>query len=314
MNKLTRFYNQNRKIIWVTIFVLILIISVPRALNNYAIKKKQLNQSSSNENITTTSGNKDNPIISGGTVKEEKAKENNSIINTFLDYCNNKNVENAYNLLSNKCKEKLYPTLEDFINYYYNVKFENNKTYDIQAWYTENGSYTYKINLKEDILASGNANILATEDYYTIVEEDGENKLNINGYIKTEDINKLNETYEVKVNVLSKDIYIDYEIYNLNVENKTEKPILLDSLEHTNTMYLENSNGLHFDSYSHEMVIGELRVKTHNIIKIKFNKKYTTKTEITKMVFSDIVLDYDSYLKTNNKSEFDNRTDLEIEM
>ena len=152
MNKLIRFYNKNRTIIWVAIFILVVVISIPRALNNYAIKQKELNQGSSNENITTTSGNKDNPVISGGTVKKETSEQNNNIINNFLDYCNSENVENAYNLLSNKCKEKLYPTLNDFVNDYYNTLFGNKKLYDIQSWYIKSGSYTYKIELTENIL------------------------------------------------------------------------------------------------------------------------------------------------------------------
>lgn len=309
MNKLTRFYNKNRKIIWSALFILVIIISVPKALDNYVIKQKELNQSSSNENITTTSGNKDYSIISGETVKKETNIQNNIIISNYIDYCNNKKVEEAYSLLSNNCKEKLYPSMQDFYNDYYNNVFSDKKIYDIQAWYTNNNCYTYKVDFKEDILSTGNTDVSSMEDYYTIVIENGENKLNINSYVQTEEINKQNEINEVKVTLLSKDIYMDYEIYNLVVETKTEKPIYLDSLENTNTMYLTDSEGLHYYAYNHELVKEELRVRGIKNVKIKFNKKYTTKRQLTSIMFSDIIPNSDNYILNGG---YEDRKKLEI--
>lgn len=311
MNRVIRWYNKNRKIFWLTIVVAIIVISVPRALNEYAKDKKNVSSSIIN---TTTYSNNNYSIISGETVKEEINTENTSIINSFIEYCNDGKTKEAYGILSDECKNILYPTQEDFEEkYYYNI-FQNKKSCDIQAWFSATGYYTYKINLKEDILSTGNVDSPSIEDYYTIVYEDNNYKLNINSYIGNVEINKSNEVDEVKISVLSKDIFMDYEIYNIKLENKTGKSVLLDSLENTNNMYLEDSGDLRYDAYSHELVIEELRVRAVKDISIKFNKKYTTEREIERIVFSDIILDYDTYTTYNNKSDYKGRIELEIEL
>jgi len=79
-------------------------------------------------------------------------------------------------------------------------------------------------------------------------------------------------------------------------------------------MYLEDVGKLHYNAYNHELVTEELRIRAIKNISIKFNKKYTTQREIEKIVFSDIVLDYDNYISYTNKAEFQNRTKIEIEL
>lgn len=310
MNRLIRWYNRNRKVFWLSIAITVIVIWLPRALNEYAKDKKSIGSSINN---TTTYNNNSYSVITGEKVKEETNTENANIINTFIEYCNNQNKEEAYELLSDECKQILYPTLDDFTNKYYNKIFENKKSYNIQAWISDGNFYTYKINLKDDMLSTGNADSSSIEDYYTIVKENSEYKLNINSYIGNVEINKFNETDELKVLVLNKDVFMEYEIYNLSVESKIGKSILLDSLEKVNGMYLEDDNGLHYNSYSHEIVIETLRVRAIKNIGIKFNKKYSNQNEIEKIVFSDILLDYDEYYKYSNKLDYTDRISLAIE-
>lgn len=312
MNRIIRWYNKNRKLFWLAIVILIIAISLPRMLNEFA--KDEEDESSSIYNNATTYSNKNYSIITEENVNEEIGTENIGIINAFIENCNKRDPEEAYKMLSTKCKEKLYPTLNDFVEKYYNRIFGNVKSYDVQAWISESNYYTYKINLKEDILSTGNVNSASIEDYYTIVYEDNIYKLNINNYIGNIEINKFNETKEVKITVLSKDIFMEYEIYNIEVENKTNNSILLDSLENTNNVYLEDNNKLHYKAYSHEIVTEKLRVRGKKNIEIKFNKKYSTERQINKIVFSDVILDYDNYITYSNKTEFKNRTMLEIEL
>ena len=63
--------------------------------------------------------------------------------------------------------------------------------------------------------------------------------------------------YNKKYNAIEK----VYEIYNIEVENKTRNSIILDLLEKTDNMYLEDEENLHYYAYNHEMVKEELRVK-----------------------------------------------------
>ena len=314
MKRIVKWYNENKMKIWIGIFVVILAIAIPRVLNNYFKNKRKNEVSSSNEIITTTYGNKDYSIISGETLKKEVANKNNSLIDNFINYCINGDVEKAYDLLSTNCKQKLYPSIEEFTNKYYKSVFENKAKYSAQAFYTNNNCHTYEIVLTEDLLSTGNIDATSIEDYYTIVDDNGKQKLNINSYVTTEIINKSNEDNNIKIDVLSKDIYIDYEIYNLKVESKVGKSILLDSLEKTNGIYLQDNKEFKYNAFSHEKIQEELRVRSVKNIDIKFNKKYTTTANIQKIVFTDIILDFDDYLHHANKSEYKGREILEIEL
>lgn len=220
MNRIIRWYNKNRKIFLLAILVIIALSVLPRVLNEFAKSKKEV---SSSINNTTTYNNEDYSIITGETVEEETSKENSNIINSFIDFCNNGDIENAYQILSKDCKDKLYPTINDFKDKYFNKIFNNKKSYNIQAWVTEESYYTYKIDFKEDMLSTGNASSASIEDYYTIVYQDGEYKLNINSYIGNVIVNKVSEKEELKIAVLSKDVFMEYEIYNIYITSKIRK-------------------------------------------------------------------------------------------
>ena len=75
-------------------------------------------------------------------------------IDDFVTYCNNKDYESAYNLLSSGCKSDGYPTIDDFKTYV-NLKFPNKKLYAIQDYSNLNGKYIYQVKIFDDILASG---------------------------------------------------------------------------------------------------------------------------------------------------------------
>ena len=56
-------------------------------------------------------------------VTEEQVKENKElIIDQFIKYCNSKDINNAYNLLSDDCKNEVFKNIETFNNNYIKVK------------------------------------------------------------------------------------------------------------------------------------------------------------------------------------------------
>ena len=89
---------------------------------------------------------------------------------------------------------------------------------------------------------------------------------------------------------------------------------MLDSLELTDGMYLEDDGNLHYKAYNHEMTREELRIKSTKSVNIKFNKKYSTEREIECIVFSDIIMDFEEYEKSENKEEYSNRQEISIKM
>lgn len=62
-------------------------------------------------------------IIKGSDISEEQYEEDSNLVNKFLEYCNNSEVDKAYELLTDECKSEKYITLEQFKEYYYNYIF-----------------------------------------------------------------------------------------------------------------------------------------------------------------------------------------------
>ena len=319
MNRFIRYFNQNTKSILKVIGIIVFIIIIIQLLNSMAKvsveeqRKQAINNEIASTNQNTSSYSKS--IISDQEIEEDTYKEHSNIIENFINYCNNGDVQNAYNLLSNDCKEEMFPTLEYFKNNYYSRVFNSNKSFSVQNW----SNSTYKVRIKEinNMLSTGKvSNNEAIEDYYTVVYSDGEYKLNINNYIGKEVINAESEYENIKINVISKSTYIDYEIYNINVENKTENDILLDTKENTQSMYIKDSKDVKYSSYSHEIIDSSLIVQSggNRNLAIKYTNSFSINREIKYLGFSDVILDYYKYKDTSNKTQYKDRLKIEVEI
>ena len=122
MNRFIRYFNQNTKSILKVIGIIVFIIIIIQLLNSMAKvsveeqRKQAINNEIASTNQNTSSYSKS--IISDQEIEEDTYKEHSNIIENFINYCNNGDVQNAYNLLSNDCKEEMFPTLEYFKNNY----------------------------------------------------------------------------------------------------------------------------------------------------------------------------------------------------
>ena len=96
--------------------------------------------------------------------------ESNSIertMDSFVKYCNNKEIENAYKMLTQECKNAMFPTIEDFEKIYINNIYNVEREHRLIEWGTEGDKSIYQVTLYADILATGNANNL-TQEYYSL--------------------------------------------------------------------------------------------------------------------------------------------------
>ena len=187
MFNIVRWYNQNRKKIWKIILIILIILLVIQIIN-YMYETKIFNKSN-NTNISSSNINYiGNVIITEDTsgITGESISENDikllQVLNDFVAYCNEANIEEAYKLISDECKDEIYSNIEIFRNSYYNVIFQGNKkNVSIDNWIGN----TYKVSYNEDFLSTGKYSEENTiQDYITIVKDANEEyKLNINKYI-----------------------------------------------------------------------------------------------------------------------------------
>lgn len=316
MYRLMRYYNQNRKKIWMTILIIVFILGGIQLLN-YLAKENKLSNVNKNNNINNQNNIKqelvsDKSSISGDTISSTTLNKNVEVINEFVKYCNENNLNSAYKMISEDCKEEMFPTIQDFYNIYYSKLFGGEKKiHTIENWIGD----IYQVRFSGDILSTGNlSNNETKQDYITIDIENGEKKLNINNYIGRTNTNKTTEFQDVKITVDKVDTYMDYEIYNLSIQNNSENDILLDTSDDTKSVYLLDSKNMKYYFYSNEILQNKLIVESgfKKSLQIKFTNSYSSSRKIKSLVFSKFVTNYDEYKNLENKEEFKDLSIFEV--
>lgn len=318
MHNLRHFYYQNKEKIWKVVLIIAFLLGIIYFLNRNVMEESNPNLYTSNSNINyTDEQNKtyisEKSAISGGTVTQKEVNQLNNTISKFLQYCKSGDAEQAYNMLSKDCQEECYNTVEKFQKNYLKSKFDKNSIYEIKKWINN----TYKVSISKDILATGNIKDNAKFIEYITIEKEGiVDKLNISGYVGKQEINKETIQDQIKITTINKKKYIDYEIYEFKIENLTNKTIKIDTLEKIGTMYLKDIEGRKYNAYGHEILDDNLELKTKEIvnISIKFAKTYTNTEEIEKIVFKNIISDYIKYVNMENKKDYKDIIELEIDL
>ena len=307
MHNLRRFYYQNKYKIWGIIIFIVLILLVIQVVNKLveysneqSLKEATANNITNNTNINNqnkdTYVSSDRSSVTGEIINDSTLEKASNAIENFISACNNGNIEQAYNLLSDDCKEELYPDINKFkILYYDSIFGGSKKTASLENW----SSNTYKVNIAQDIMASGNINGMKTQDYISIVKDGKDTKLNINSFVKKEKINKTQTIENIKFTILSKNIYMDYEEFEIQVDNQTNSKISLDSKQDTKSIYIQDNNKIKYYARTNEILNSLLRVNKgfSTQLTIKFSKSYSEDRKTSNIVFSDVTLNDDNNKK-----------------
>ena len=315
MRNIIRFYNENRLTFWIIVIIIIFIIFLLHFFNGLAReeskRKIEDNNTSENTNVTRASTNKEKkttePVTYGEEISSTKKTNNNNTIESFIKYCKNNQIEEAYELLSSNCKEVYYKTKEEFQKKYFNTIFKADKEYQYELW--SSGTFNiYRIKFYDDILSTGNAkNGKFIEDYYTIVKEDGKNKININNYIGRENLDRTATIGNLQIKIRFVDMYKEKFNYSITIKNTGNTNIILDTREKTNSTYLLNDHDTKIIGLLYENIKDDFEIKPNEQknINIGFNIGYRNDLSIEKIVFSDICL---------NKQNLNDKIKLEIEI
>lgn len=307
MRNIIRFYNQNRKSIWMFLIIIFFLFLILKLVDTFVAtrpKEEAFQQVDTQENLNDRQSNviisSNKSGVSGEGVSNKNLKTAQEMIERFLTNCNEQKYEEAYGLLTDECKEEMYPSLDVFVNSYASKIFNGQKiNCNIQNWTGD----IYKVEIAGDILATGKVNEDTLQDYITIDND----KLNINRYIKRTEINKSNEKDNIKIEVLNKNTYMDYETYTIKIDNNSQSDILLDTKRDMKSMYIEDDKGVKYSSYNHELTEADLTItRNHSrTITIKYYSSYNSSKDIQRLVFSNIVMNYDSTTKIINNTQIE---------
>lgn len=286
-------YNRNRKLIWFIIGMCVAIYALIHILNEYIGQKlyeENVGEIKTDMNFYQTNYS----VMSNEKITEKKNRENTEIIKDFINYCNEGKVQEAYGLLSEECKQVLFPTLETFKTEYVDKYFSESKTFNLQLWNTIKSKYIYRVELIEDMLSTGRSSNVKGIDYYTINVENDNMTLNIAKFIEKNTINTKAETDYISIIVESEDIYVDYVDVNIEAENKTNFPIILDGGAKGDSVYLKDTKDIGYASYLFEETEEDLTIRKNlkKNFKIKFDKEYSENINIKEIGFLDIICNY----------------------
>lgn len=321
MNRLISLWNKNRKF-FLGIIVIIIAIFVFIQLLNY-IAKNELKKQNNDKNINTSSTSSNTiidksinttqteSIISNKEINEKVATKNQELIRTFVDLCNKQNVEEAYSLISDECMESVFNTQDEFKSKYIDEIFANEKQYNIQNLYTSDLGTTYKITYMNDAITTGKLGT-SIEDYLTVKDD----KINLYRYIGKVKEYKTASNKTVEVTLTDREIYDEYEIYNIKATNLSEQTIMLNRNMDNKKIYATYKNGSNYSAilsytYSGSLVLEKGQSK---FISIKINKIYNGEYTARKITFSDIINNKEAFDKETNKNNYTDISSLEIDL
>ena len=246
------------------------------------------------------------------TYREVEFEEDNETIKKFVDLCNQKKIEEAYNIITPECRDILYPNVETFINLYYNTIFKTPKLFSLQAWINADDYMIYKISYVDDVLATGNYTDGNKFDDFVTVRKDS-NKISINKYIGRQEIFKEAETDELEILVKTKEVFLENERYVIEVTNKTEKEILLDSMNNVSSnvlLILQSGSAVGVNKYSVNLIDMLVHSKSTKEIILEFRNSFGTNYTGAKLKFKDIILDRFKYIE--DKKNYQDRKSISI--
>lgn len=291
MNKLRRYWNQNKRKLIIIIAIIAFILILIQVVNQLLGQQRRTSQIEREQ----AKGEPIQSVISGEKVPVEITKENNNIVKQFIDYCNQEDIQNAYQLLSEDCKLEFNNDINVFREDYYNQIFNKKRTYGIELWLHEGNYYTYQIKYYEDnLLETGGyttgGNI---EDYITIVRQNAEAKININKFIRKQMIQQTKESNDINITVESRKIYKNYEQYHIRIRNNTTHTLTLSDGSNNRDIVLLDNNEASYPSFLNEFSMYALTIQPgrEHSIDMRFNKIYDVGRRVKKVQFNNIKFD-----------------------
>lgn len=283
-------------IVAIVVFIATIILSLSKQNNN-------ANNIENNKSIYQPT----KTIIKGSDVSKKQYETDSNIIDKFIECCNNKQIEEAYNMISDECKEVKYNTIDIFRTAYYNPIFNKEREYNLQSWISTKEYTVYKIRYTTDALSTGNyLEDDIYQDYITLIKNSDGEKISIGSFITSENVNVETYTNEIDAKVIKKHIYLDTEEYIIQIRNKTENTILLDTLNTSSNIVVIGDNEVKYKIDINELFKSDLIVqsKIAKNIKIKFKKEANSNNKSKYIQFSNIIRDYEEYnLNSNNYND-----------
>lgn len=274
----SEFFKKHKLKIFIIIVIVIFLLLLNKFLSMYR----------SNQPITT----KEPFALVMEPEKKIPAKlfiESESFITKFAKSCSEGKYEEAYEVLSEDCKNIVFGDVKEFIKYA-KTNFPKDSRYEVIPYSRVGSTYIYQVKVFEDFLATG----LTYSNYSYIdlkmaINEDKEGKkyLSVAGFMGRFDLDSVFENDYIKVEILEKTSFYNEETYNVKITNRTENDIVIKDNKNKADEILLNVGG---DSRVDIALQSNLILKafaTRNV-SLTFTKFFDEQSPGSSIVFSAI--------------------------
>ncbi len=239
---------------------------------------------------------KKNLLLSKQNVNNKVHNETEKKVSKFVEYCNKKEFQKAYNLISEDCK-KYFGNYDEFLKYITNI-FNEQKRYDLRAYSKKGNKYIYQIRYFENILATGltKSKLNYIDSKLAITENKNDVELSIGGFIESIKTNDIFENDDMRVEVSEIITLYNTEIYEMNIINKTDEYLVVQDGVEKNELGILLGNEFRNDIRKNKVVLAPF---TNKKIYLECKKFADDNREINKIEFNTVrfVKNYQDYTK-----------------
>lgn len=169
--------------------------------------------------------NPDTAIITDNSAPSKYQEKIKAVMDEYIRHCNNKEYQQAFDLLTDDCKDYLFDNNIIMFQKYVDNLFKNRKIYNYQSFSNFNSHYIYDVTILDDIGATGTTgNYDAyTEKFTFIRQSDGSFKISTGDFIRKVNVNKQLEDNNMVV--ILNCYYQSYNkvSYDITIINRTDK-------------------------------------------------------------------------------------------
>lgn len=277
--KLRHFLKKNAKIIFIVVSIWAIVFFINLFLKNYKAPVK----------LQTTYDPHTSVMDSGSSVPKKVSNNVEEMLEKYVSYCLEGNVESAYEMLSDTCKEYSFNNdIDDFTAYIVN-KIGSAKRYAIQDYSNSGNTYIYQIKYSEDMLATGltNTTYQYTEEKIIFKKQrNGELEMSVGNFIDYEDVQNISENEYLKVDVRKVEKYYSVERYTVVFTNRSDYTIVIADQQGENEIFLElNSKDIRTPTTLNNIV---LKPNQNITLKLEFAKFYDNDNEAANLTFGSV--------------------------
>lgn len=276
--KIEEFFRKNKRIIIIGLVIWAIIFGINNIIG--AIQNSQPPKISYNPKT---------PIVSGSNVSTSTYNKTEDIINKYIEFCNNKNYEEAYNLITDDCKEVKFSNNIDEFKSYVDYIFDEKKVASIQNYSNKDKTYVYKVTISEDIMATGRNEEYLQYNEMIVAYKDDLTKISLGGFIKKEELDYMNQDEYLRIWLEEKYTYYDKVTYKIKLKNLSVYPIVIVNQSEKGEVILSlqgDNRSMILDSYkNNDMIVYAGGTREFDI---SFNKYYDESRKETSLTLNKI--------------------------